>query len=249
MKKTFGFTSIVLFLITVSVIPVTNAYENLEYDFSITPPSGWSVDEVGEDIVVEFVNYDSFSYIMVGQEMTNLNLSEYVTYGTSDNEQWYTNYFLVSERSRVINGLNCYEIVFTLTDDLEFQLKQVFFVKNDRAYIISCTALKSEYATDNVAFEQSIQSFQLISNIDQTPTEPLSPNPSPEPIPPEPPEPELTTPKPTTPEQAENTTETALISTELVIIATVAVACVVGILAIWVLRKRNNRSNIDGYKV
>ncbi len=74
------------------------------------------------------------------------------------------------------------------------------------------------------------------------PEQPAAPAPT-EPTPTEP-EPitseqtEPTTSEPTTPEPTEPTTEAPLITTEIAIIAVVAVACVIGIVAFWALRKR-----------
>ena len=68
-----------------------------------------------------------------------------------------------------------------------------------------------------------------------TPTEPTPT--TPEPTTPEPTEPEPTTPEPTTPEPTEPA-EAPLITTEVAIIAAVAVACVIGIVSFWALRKR-----------
>jgi hypothetical protein len=50
--------------------------------------------------------------------------------------------------------------------------------------------------------------------------------------------PELTKPEPATPESTEPTTEAPLITTEIAIGAIVAVACIIGIVAFWALRKR-----------
>jgi len=155
------------------------AYGNVQYGFSINPPSGWSVEEEAGEFPVTFVNYDTFSNINVGVEVTSKTLSEYVAY-SKPSLQTLNDYILVSEGSRVINGLNSYEIVFTMTDDeLEYELKQVIIVQNGKAYVISCTALKSEYANSASAFEQSIQSFQLVPNPTPVPTATSSPIPEP----------------------------------------------------------------------
>jgi outer membrane protein assembly factor BamB len=75
--------------------------------------------------------------------------------------------------------------------------------------------------------------------------EPVAPQPTePTPTEPTPTEPEPTTPEPTTPEPTTTeptTTEAAeapLITTELAIIVAVAVACIIGIVSFWALRKR-----------
>jgi hypothetical protein len=67
---------------------------------------------------------------------------------------------------------------------------------------------------------------------------PTEPEPAaPEPTEPTPAQPEQTTPEPTEAEPVE-ATEAPLITTEVAIIAAVAVACVIGIVAFWALRKR-----------
>jgi len=59
----------------------------------------------------------------------------------------------------------------------------------------------------------------------------------PAPTEPTPTEPTPTTPEPTTPEPTAPT-ETPLFTTEIAIIAAVAVACIIGVVAFWALRKR-----------
>jgi len=71
-----------------------------------------------------------------------------------------------------------------------------------------------------------------------TTPEPTTPEPTtPEPTTPEPTTPEPTTPEPTTPEPTEPA-EAPFITTEIAIVAVVAVACVIGVVSFWALRKR-----------
>jgi hypothetical protein len=71
------------------------------------------------------------------------------------------------------------------------------------------------------------------------PTEPTQTEPTaPEPTEPEPATPEPTTPELTTPEPTEPATEASLITSEIAIIAAVAIAAVLGIASFWALRKR-----------
>ena len=75
-------------------------------------------------------------------------------------------------------------------------------------------------------------------SIEPVPTEPTTPEPTtPAPTTPEPTTPAPTTPEPTEPEPTEPT-EAPLITTEVAIIAAVAVACIIGIAYYWALRKR-----------
>jgi len=72
-----------------------------------------------------------------------------------------------------------------------------------------------------------------------TTPEPTTPTPAePTPTEPTPTTPEPTTPESTTPEPTEPSAEAPFITTEVAIIAAVAVACIIGIAAFWALRKR-----------
>ena len=78
------------------------------------------------------------------------------------------------------------------------------------------------------------------ASIEPEPTtpEPTTPEPTtPEPTTPEPTTPESTTPEPTEPEPTE-ATEAPFITTEIAILVAVAVACVIGIVSFWALKKR-----------
>ena len=71
-----------------------------------------------------------------------------------------------------------------------------------------------------------------------TTPEPTTPEPTtPEPTTPEPTTPEPTTPEPTEPEPTEPA-EAPFITTEIAILAAVAVACVIGVVSYWALKKR-----------
>ena len=77
-------------------------------------------------------------------------------------------------------------------------------------------------------------------NVGEAPTtaQAIGPEPTtPEPTTPEPTEPEPTTPEPTAPELTAPA-EAPLITTEVAIIAAVAVACIIGIISFWALKKR-----------
>ena len=95
----------------------------------------------------------------------------------------------------------------------------------------------SSYATAYMVVDPAPSPAQPIE------PEPTTPEPTtPEPTTPEPTEPESTTPEPTTPEPTEpeptEPTEAPFITTEIAIIAAIAVACVIGIVSYWALKKR-----------
>jgi len=96
----------------------------------------------------------------------------------------------------------------------------------------------SSYAETYIIVEEAPSAAQAIEPEPAAP-EPTTPEPTePAPTEPEPTTPAPTEPEPTTPEPTEPTAEAPLITTDLAIIAAVAVACIIGVVAFWALRKR-----------
>ena len=147
---------------------LVRAYENTEHGFSINFPSGWEQSQ-NQDVVVLYTNDDGSASINVIVEETSLSLAAYAT--ESKNQLENLDYYeLITENSRTINGLNGYELVFawTLFTDNEtyydLQDKQVFFVQNGKAFIITCGADYSDYDLFLPTFEQSLETFRLTSS-------------------------------------------------------------------------------------
>jgi hypothetical protein len=73
-----------------------------------------------------------------------------------------TNYNLVSEGAKTIGGINGYELVGTFTQGAaNIKNKQDFLVQNGKAYVITSTALQSNYDTYQPAFDESVQTFTV----------------------------------------------------------------------------------------
>ncbi len=180
LRKTMYSAFLMAILLMLCSVQLAKAYVNTEYDFSINFPSGWEqVDST--DVVVLYSDANSSASINVIVEETNLSLADY----TSESKDYLENnldyYELISERSRTIGGLNGYELVYTWTyidnDYYDLWDKQVFFIKNEKAYIITCGANQSEYSSYLSTFEDSLESFRLTS-ASPTPTSGTSPTPA-----------------------------------------------------------------------
>jgi hypothetical protein len=133
----------------------------------MTPPAGWTVEENVSDTVVMFVGPlmpetgGNVNINVVGGNTTD-TLSEAIASLKSGYATEFTNFSLVSESNRTIGGLDCYEAIFTWSQEgSDYQDAQVLFVENGTYYIITCTATPSDYDTYSPTFEQSIQTFQL----------------------------------------------------------------------------------------
>jgi hypothetical protein len=163
-----------LFLVSAILAPMlvqsAFAYDNAQYGFSITAPAEWTFEEGNSGTVVMF-----FGPVMP-ETGTNVNinvivgntaetLSEVISSAKNVYPTDFPNFTLVSESSRNIGGLNCYEIVYTFSDGgNDYKQKQVFAVENGQDFIITCTSTPSNYDTYLPTFEQSLQTFQLTSS-------------------------------------------------------------------------------------
>lgn len=142
-------------------VSMVSAYDNSQYGFSITPPSGWSIAENASGVFVMFTSTSSGSSINVVGEETSLSLLVAVS-NTKPVLAAFENYNLLSEGSRVIGGLDCYELVFTWTyQGIDLKVKQVYFVEHDYAFIITCSALEPQYDASSIAFENSLETFRI----------------------------------------------------------------------------------------
>ena len=143
-----------------------NAYVNSAHKFSINPPNAWSTDESGSfgTVVIFYGPTDSnFRVNMnVVVEATSLSLADYVSASKSQLSSGLTNYSVVSEGPITIGGVGAYQLVATFTQGA-FSIKnmQVLFVENHEAYIVTSTALQSNYDTYSPAFTESVQTFNL----------------------------------------------------------------------------------------
>jgi DcrB-like protein len=147
----------------------SNPYVDSNNQFSINPPSGWTVDSSGAygTAVILYGPTDSNfrinMNIIVGA--TSLSLSDYVSTTKSQLSTGLTNYQLVSETSTTIGGLAAYELVNTFTQgSYSIEDKQDILVQNQKAYVITSTALQTNYATYQPAFDESVQTFKLTAS-------------------------------------------------------------------------------------
>jgi|GEM_PF-1809796 len=172
LRKTTRFSLLVAFILIICSVQSVRAYQNAEHGFSINFPSGWEQTQ-SQDVVVLYATADGSASMNVIVEDTGLSLADYV--GESKDQLEGLDYYeLISEDSRTIHGLNGYELVYAWTyfyndtDYVDLQDKQVFFVENGKAYIITCGADYIDYDLYLSTFEQSLESFRLTSN--ETPT-------------------------------------------------------------------------------
>jgi hypothetical protein len=164
-----------IFILTITFdVPVfasvnSNPYVDSNNQFSINPPIGWTVDSSGAygTAVILYGPTDSNFRINMNiiVEATSLSLSDYVSSTKSQLSTGLTNYQLVSEISTTIGGVAAYELVNTFTQgSYNIEDKQDILVQNQKAYVITSTALQTNYATYQPAFDESVQTFKLTAS-------------------------------------------------------------------------------------
>jgi len=166
MRKRLIATLIVL-LVCVSVGSV-QAYTNKEYNFSIDPPSGWDVDDTVTLTVVAFYGPTEEGFrvsfnIQVESLSTNMTIEQYARAAKGLLQLSLDNYELISERARVINEVDAYEIISTFTEEaIDYKMKQVYLVKDKQAYVITYGALPTTYQKYLAEFESSVETFLFL---------------------------------------------------------------------------------------
>lgn len=144
---------------------VGSAYVDSKNQFSINPPAGWTVDSSGaySTAVILYGPTDSNFRINMNVvvQATSLSLSAYVAGSKSQLSTGFTNYQLVSETPMTIGGVAADELVNTFTQgSYSIEDKQDYLVQNGNAYVITSTALQSNYNTYQASFNESVQTFQ-----------------------------------------------------------------------------------------
>jgi len=143
-------------------------YTNLNHGFSINFPYGWEESD-NPDVAVLYTNVDGSASINVIVEETQLSLATYVSESKTQLEG-LDYYELLSENSRTIGELNGYELVYAWTyfydqeNYVDLQDKQVYFVEKGKAFIITCGCNYSDYESYLPAFENSLESFSLMTS-------------------------------------------------------------------------------------
>ena len=146
--------------------PIPGMYNNEKYRFSMQPPRGWEVVGSGlrEGTAVVFWGPKDKVFapnIFIAVMDATDTLEGCVSMAKQQLPLILTNYRLVSERSRVIGGLDAYELVYNYTKGV-FHLKgkRVFLFKNKKEYMISFTVLQDNYEEYLLVFESSVETFK-----------------------------------------------------------------------------------------
>jgi len=245
MKKTSIMALFVVLLFCFSVSSA-QAYTNEEYKFSIDPPSGWTVGNATAGVIVSFdgpsQGYGISINIEVESLATNMTVEQYAAAAKNVLLTTLDNYTSISTSTRVINGVDAYELVSTFTSGgIDIKLKQVLLVKTQKAYIITYGGLPTIYPQYLSIFESSVETFKIIE-----PTPSLSASPSPTSTPslsasPSPSQSLSYSPSPSASEQPTSSpkSQSSLMLPLEVVVGIVAAVAIILIVALLMLKKRH----------
>jgi len=217
-------------------VQFAESYLNTQYNFSIDFPSGW-VENENPDVVVQFSDPEGSATMNIAVEETPLSLSSYVSEAEDELAFNLPFFELLSGANRTISGLDGYELTYTWiqvgSPNPNIWNKQVFFVEDGKAYVITCGADYLEYSLYTSAFENSLDSFTLTATPTPTPTDTPTPTPTPTDTP-------TPTPTPTDTPTPANTIF-GIRSSTLIIVAGIVTALVVLATVVILLRRKRQQ--------
>jgi len=175
MKKTIYLSVATLTLITLLfLVPSARAYTDTLNRFSITPPTGWTVEQDMEGVIVAFLGPQDPD---VGPVNINIDIQE--TSQTLDTiientkQSWstsYSDYSLITDESLVINGHACHELEVSYTDgETPIMQDSVLFLENDALLQVTYLAGPTTYDTYSDDWVESLSTLQLESTPSPSP--------------------------------------------------------------------------------
>lgn len=172
MRKTVYVVPILLILLTSILAQSAFAYHNVEFDFSITPPSGWIIEEQEGKLAVLFTDPSSITgaSIDVGVEEVAGSISQYIEASKISLQNTFSNYVLVSEDVDILGDMEFYQITSTYTTNgEEMKMSQFIFIEGEKSYVVTCRSLSSYYVDSISNFENCVTSFRIGDSSPDTP--------------------------------------------------------------------------------
>ena len=164
LRKTICIILLTSFFFVSILIQSVSAFDNIEHNFTITPPSGWTTDELEGIIVVMFLepSFHTGASINIAVEETHGTLAQYIDGAKSYVEDLFDDYVIVSEGSRIVGGMDCYNMVATYVyEGVELKASQFIFLESGKAYVITCSSFSSEYTSLLLDFENCVDTFRI----------------------------------------------------------------------------------------
>ena len=172
MKKQLVIIGITLVLLVVGLSGCNEKYPSYDHPLSemgyrYEPPGGWTWSELDDGIVFYGPTVNGFQVFLAitdkyeldeGKTLNSSIDSVLEQYGTS-----FTNFTLISRNSRIVNGMNAQEIIFTYSNEnINYKLKQLGIEKNAIALSITYKTAIDTFDVYESIVEESISTFTII---------------------------------------------------------------------------------------
>lgn len=138
-------------------------------DYKILPPHGWSVGVITG--IVYFANPETdfennlpfqANINIIKEDVRGTSFNSYIDVTKQQLSTFFTSYRLEDETESSVNGQRAYFLESTFTQG-EYRLRnrQLIVADNGSAFIITATALASDWGKYSELFESSLRSFEL----------------------------------------------------------------------------------------
>jgi len=160
--------------LTISDMKELQQYQNAQYGFVMTYPSGWTAQEPDENdlgMVVGFLAPDEdidnpLDYVTVqieplpaGQRIT---LEQYTQAVLSNLKSSYPDFRSLAEGDMVLSDQPAHVLAYSASiDQTPYQVLVAYAIADDKAYIVTYYALAERYAQYEDAAKEMINSFRL----------------------------------------------------------------------------------------
>lgn len=178
-KKIIAATIVILLFVGISIGCTENKksdqgessnlnYNNNQYNFGLNKPEGWTIKENEQSFVVLF-NGPTTDAVNIGISQpaplsTGETLNSVVQQVLSYYSTVLTNLTIISNNTRVINGMDAHELVISNNmSNIFVKQKQVFIENNGIVYTITYTALLNTYDKYISVADECVNSFTITS--------------------------------------------------------------------------------------
>jgi hypothetical protein len=157
---------------------IGSTYINKEYECSISKPDNWTIKDVAP-LPNMLAILEKVKRVMDGKYTPTVTLSveemdkpialkDYIASAEAAYRKDFKGFQKISQKEVVINAQKCFELVFsrderskTTKEDVQLQQKQVFYAKNNRFYVLTCTDVASNYSKNVLEFDVIINTFKI----------------------------------------------------------------------------------------
>jgi hypothetical protein len=178
MKKCGPFIVILNIVLLTGCSQDVKQYKNFEKGYSFSYSAKWEKKLVGGREIFflnpkkgEESSFRTNINIMI-QDLSRdpMNLGSYHELTKNQIEEALSFNTISSEKNIVVSGFPAKEIIYSIPQDiskgrhLDLKLKQVYFIKDNFAYLITYTALKNEFDKYSASANTVFSTFKVVKN-------------------------------------------------------------------------------------